>query len=41
MMYVIHRGSFPKRSKVTHTNISTISVAFGFVLMMVLDVALG
>ena len=40
MMYVTEE-LIPQTQQGRHTNIGTIGVAFGFVLMMVLDVALG
>ena len=41
MMYVVTEELIPQTQQGRHTNIGTIGVAFGFVLMMVLDVALG
>lgn len=41
MMYVVVEELIPEASTGEHTNISTIGFAIGFVLMMVLDVALG
>lgn len=41
MMYVVTEELIPQTQQGHHTNIGTIGVAFGFVLMMVLDVALG
>ena len=40
-MYVVTEELIPQTQQGHHTNIGTIGVAFGFVLMMVLDVALG
>ena len=41
MIYVVVEELVPEMSKGKHTNVGTISFAFGFVLMMLLDVALG
>ena len=41
MMYVVTEELIPQTQQGRHTNIGTIGVAFGFVLMMVLHVALG
>jgi len=41
MMYVVVEELIPEASTGEHTNISTIGFAIGFVLMMILDVALG
>ena len=41
MVYVVVEESIPEASQGHHSNIGTISFAIGFVLMMVLDVALG
>jgi len=41
MIYVVVEELIPETQMGTHTNIGTIGVALGFVLMMVLDVALG
>lgn len=41
MMYVVTEELIPETQQGKHTNIGTIGVAVGFVLMMVLDVALG
>ncbi|MCI8424503.1 MAG: ZIP family metal transporter [Adlercreutzia sp.] len=41
MMYVVVEELIPQTQLGHHTNIGTIGVAFGFVLMMILDVALG
>ncbi|MCI9129768.1 MAG: ZIP family metal transporter [Eggerthellaceae bacterium] len=41
MMYVVTEELIPETQSGKHTNIGTIGVAVGFVLMMVLDVALG
>jgi ZIP family zinc transporter len=41
MMYVVVEELIPELQSGEHSNIGTIGMAFGFVLMMVLDVALG
>ncbi|MBP3756146.1 MAG: ZIP family metal transporter [Prevotella sp.] len=41
MLYVVVEELIPEASEGTHTNMSTIGFALGFVLMMVLDVVLG
>lgn len=41
MIYVVVEELIPESQSGTHSNIATIGVAIGFVLMMVLDVALG
>ncbi len=41
MMYVVIEELIPEMSEGKHSNIGTIAFALGFVLMMVLDVALG
>lgn len=41
MLYVVVEELIPEASVGQHSNISTIGFAFGFVLMMVLDVVLG
>ena len=41
MMYVVVEELVPESQSGEHSNIGTIGVAFGFVLMMVLDIALG
>lgn len=41
MIYVVVEELIPEAQSGEHTNIGTIGVAFGFALMMVLDVALG
>ena len=41
MIYVVVEELIPESQSGEHTNIGTIGVALGFVLMMVLDVALG
>ena len=41
MMYVVVEELIPEMSEGVHSNIGTVAFAFGFVLMMVLDVALG
>ena len=41
MLYVVVEELIPEASQGTHSNLSTIGFALGFVLMMVLDVVLG
>jgi ZIP family zinc transporter len=41
MMYVVTEELIPQTQRGAHTNIGTIGVALGFVLMMILDVSLG
>ncbi|MCR4589033.1 MAG: ZIP family metal transporter [Lachnospiraceae bacterium] len=41
MMYVVVEELIPEMSEGKHSNVGTISFAIGFVLMMILDVALG
>lgn len=41
MIYVVVEELVPEMSKGKHTNIGTIAFSLGFVLMMILDVALG
>ena len=41
MMYVVVEELIPAMSEGKHSNIGTIAFSFGFVLMMILDVALG
>jgi ZIP family zinc transporter len=41
MMYVVVEELIPEASSGTHSNLSTIGFALGFVLMMVLDVVMG
>ena len=41
MLYVVVEELIPEASEGEHSNIGTIGFALGFVLMMVLDVALG
>ena len=41
MIYVVVEELIPEAQVGEHSNISTIGVAAGFVLMMILDVALG
>ena len=41
MIYVVVEELIPESQSGEHTNIGTIGVAIGFVIMMVLDVALG
>ena len=41
MIYVVVEELIPESQNGEHSNIGTIGVAFGFTLMMILDVALG
>lgn len=41
MMYVVVEELIPESQAGEHSNIGTIGVAIGFVIMMILDVALG
>ena len=41
MIYVVVEELIPESQAGEHSNIATIGVAIGFVLMMILDVALG
>ena len=41
MMYVVVEELIPETAQGSHTNLSTIGFALGFVLMMVMDVMLG
>lgn len=41
MIYVVVEELIPEAQSGKHSNIGTIGVAFGFVIMMILDVALG
>ncbi len=41
MLYVVVEELIPEATNGTHTNLSTIGFAVGFVLMMVLDVVMG
>ena len=41
MIYVVAEELIPESHSGEHSNIGTIGLALGFVLMMVLDVALG
>ena len=41
MLYVVVEELIPQSHEGKHSNVSTISVALGFTLMMILDVALG
>ncbi len=41
MIYVVTEELIPQTQQGRHTNIGTVGVAIGFVLMMILDVALG
>ena len=41
MIYVVVEELIPEMSEGEHSNVGTISFAFGFAVMMILDVALG
>lgn len=41
MIYVVVEELIPESQSGNHSNIATIGVAIGFVIMMILDVALG
>jgi len=41
MFYVVVEELIPEMSQGEHTNIGTVAFSLGFVLMMILDVALG
>ena len=41
MMYVVVEELIPESQEGEHSNMGTIGVAIGFVIMMILDVALG
>ena len=41
MFYVVVEELIPEMSEEPHSNVGTVAFALGFVLMMVLDVALG
>ena len=41
MMYVVVEELIPEAQAGTHSNVSTIGFTIGFILMMILDVALG
>lgn len=41
MIYVVVEELIPESQAGEHSNIGTIGVAIGFVVMMILDVALG
>ena len=41
MIYVVVEELIPEMSEGEHSNVGTVSFAFGFAVMMVLDVALG
>ena len=41
MLYVVVEELIPEASEGEHTNLGTLGFAFGFILMMILDVALG
>ena len=41
MIYVVVEELIPEMSEGNHSNIGTICFAFGFILMMALDIGLG
>ena len=41
MIYVVVEELIPEASQGEHSNLATIGFAIGFVIMMILDVALG
>ena len=41
MLYVVIEELIPEAMEGKHTNVATIGFAVGFILMMILDVALG
>ena len=41
MMYVVIEELIPESQAGEHSNIGTIGVALGFIIMMILDVSLG
>ena len=41
MIYVVVEELIPDASQGEHSNLATIGLAIGFVLMMILDIALG
>ncbi|MCM1416730.1 MAG: ZIP family metal transporter, partial [bacterium] len=41
MIYVVVEELIPEAQAGEHSNIATVGVAIGFVIMMILDVALG
>ena len=41
MIYVVVEELIPEAQEGEHSNIGTIGVALGFVIMMILDIALG
>ena len=41
MIYVVVEELIPETQGEEHSNLGTIGVAIGFVLMMILDIALG
>ena len=41
MLYVVVEELIPEASEGEHSNVSTMSFGAGFILMMILDVALG
>ena len=41
MLYVVVEELIPEASQGEHSNLGTLGVMFGFLIMMILDVALG
>ena len=41
MIYVVVEELIPEMSEGSHSNVGTVCFAFGFVMMMALDVGLG
>ena len=41
MLYVVIEELIPESQMGVHSNVGTIGAAFGFLVMMILDVALG
>lgn len=41
MIYVVVEELIPEANQGKHSNLATIGLAVGFVLMMILDIALG
>ena len=41
MIYVVVEELIPEANEGSHSNLATIGLAVGFVLMMILDIALG
>ena len=41
MIYVVVEELIPEASQGEHSNLGTLGVMFGFLIMMILDVALG